>query len=230
MTDRGNHAADNTADDDAPPPKPAWKSPGAIVVFLLVAVAGLAADLVSKHVVFQSLLGEPEVRRRVALVRSKLPADTPPDVVLRYVRAQRRLIPGIKLTLSTNPGVVFGFKPHESAGTRKFIVTTATILCLVLVLIFFSHSPRNAWASHIALALILAGALGNLYDRTIAKVYLPGMPDQPITGQVRDFVDASELHYRYIFNIADVWLVAGVALLMLHWIIARRREQAANAD
>lgn len=223
MTDRGESP---TAGDAAPSPTPAWKSPVAIAVFLAIAAAGLAADLVSKHAVFHSLLSTPRAAASVAMVRSSLPPETPADEVLRYARIQRRLMPGIKLTLSTNPGVVFGFKPHESPGTRKLIVAAATLLCMVLVLVFFGHSPRNAWLSHIALALILAGALGNLYDRTLAKVYLPGMPDRPITGQVRDFIDASELYYKYIFNIADVWLVVGVALLMLHWILTRRQENA----
>lgn len=227
MSDRGTQASDGDAAPRAQ--KPAWKSPLPIAVFLAIAILGLVADLWSKQAVFDSLLSGQDVIQRVEYVQRALPADTPPDEVLRYVRAQRRLMPGVKLTLSTNPGVVFGIKPHESAPARKLIVTLATALCMILVLVFFGHSQRNAWLSHVGLAMILAGALGNLYDRTIAKVYLPGMPDRPITGQVRDFVDASELYYKYIFNIADVWLVVGVALLMLHWFLNRKEDSAPTA-
>ncbi|MFP4139945.1 MAG: signal peptidase II [Planctomycetota bacterium] len=227
MRTRGTEASDGKSVPHAQ--KPAWRSPLPIAVFLAIAILGLVADLWSKHVVFDSLLSAPRVAQRVEQVRRAVPPDTPPDEVLRYVRAQRRLMPGVKLTLSTNPGVVFGFKPHESAPTRKLIVTLATGLCMVLVLVFFGQSHRNAWLSHVGLALILAGALGNLYDRTVAKVYLPGMPGRPITGQVRDFVDASELYYKYIFNIADVWLVVGVGLLMLHWFLNRKENSAQAA-
>ena len=75
------------------------------------------------------------------------------------------------------------------------------------------------------MALILAGALGNLYDRLLSRVALPGFP--PIEREVRDFIDCSRIplpfgfRYKWIFNVADVWLVLGVIVLMLYWLIVR---------
>jgi signal peptidase II len=57
----------------------------------------------------------------------------------------------------------------------------------------------------VALGLITAGALGNLYDRATH-------------GQVRDFILMLEHYWPYIFNIADVLLCIGVPLLMICWI------------
>ena len=88
-----------------------------------------------------------------------------------------------------------------------------------------AFSPARARSMHVALALILAGAVGNLYDRLFGVVSIPGF--EPIKYQVRDFVDCSGLHYPWIFNAADAYLVAGVAVIILHMIAAPRRQSKA---
>ena len=93
---------------------------------------------------------------------------------------------------------------------------------------FFATSAAGARWIHAALAMILSGAVGNFYDRMISRVSIPGVAE-PITRQVRDFLDFSQLrvlglNYPYIFNVADVFLVVGVAMLMLHWWAAALRE------
>jgi len=62
---------------------------------------------------------------------------------------------------SLNPGALFGL---GHGMTAVFIV--ASVLALVFVLYLFAHTPRTRWSLHVALGMILAGALGNLYDRT----------------------------------------------------------------
>ncbi len=61
---------------------------------------------------------------------------------------------------SLNDGAVFG---TFTGYTQLFVA--ASILALGFVLYLFGHSVRGQRALHIALGLILAGALGNLYDR-----------------------------------------------------------------
>ena len=204
----------------------AFRCPLAVALFVLVAAATLAADLWSKHAVFRSLLDAPGVAEQV---RQFTAAGQPPpaDQVLRSLRLYRPVFPGFRLTLSTNPGVVFGLPMPPWA------VAVATVFTLGMVGCFFATSPAAARWVHVALALILAGAVGNFYDRMLAAVRLPGL-DEPITGQVRDFLDFSQisvfgLNYPYIFNIADMLLVIGVAMLMLHWWFAGRRERKAAA-
>jgi lipoprotein signal peptidase len=70
----------------------------------------------------------------------------------------------IEFRRSLNTGAVFG----SFAGyTSVFIV--ASLFALGFVLYMFARSARMQAALHIALALILAGAVGNLYDRTFLK-------------------------------------------------------------
>jgi lipoprotein signal peptidase len=73
----------------------------------------------------------------------------------------RPIIPGVlDFRRSLNDGAVFG---SFTGYTQLFIV--ASLFALGFVLYLFAHSGRGHRAMHIALGLILAGALGNLYDR-----------------------------------------------------------------
>jgi len=76
----------------------------------------------------------------------------------------------------------------------------AGIAAIVVVIYSLRHDPRNSMLQ-VALAMILAGALGNLYDRILY-------------GYVIDFL---ELHVRGYywpsFNIADTSISIGVILL-----------------
>ena len=182
-------------------------------MFLVVTAAGLTADLASKHRVFERFLSGPEVRDHVRRLQAAAEAneeELPPELVLRSIVENtdgRRLMPGIRLTPSANPGVVFGLM------LPRWFVAAATVVTMAMVCVFFATSPKNAWALHLGLAFILGGALGNLYDRLFSAVVLPENAGV-IRHHVRDFVDCAELHYPWVFNVADVLLVLGVGLLL----------------
>lgn len=77
----------------------------------------------------------------------------------------RTIIPGlIEFRCSLNDGAVFG---SFTGQTGLFIV--ASVFALAFVFYLFAHSGRNQRSLHIALALILSGAFGNLYDRAFIK-------------------------------------------------------------
>jgi len=64
----------------------------------------------------------------------------------------------------------------------------------------------------VALALILGGAIGNLYDR----VYL---------SYVVDFLEVHIVHYHWPdFNVADSAIVVGACLLLLEMLRPQRAE------
>lgn len=184
----------------------AARSAKAWILFALVFAAGLALDLWSKSAVFGWLLDE------------------------QPQSASREIIPGVlRFTLSTNPGIVFGLR------LAPIMVIAASVLAVAVVVYFFATSPRGSTALHVALGMILAGALGNLHDRLFSDVDLPGR--EAAHRQVRDFIDFGQVHYPWIFNIADVLLVVGVGLLVLSSYIywqkqvreeTRRHKQAAR--
>lgn len=142
------------------------------------------------------------------------------DWIVHTDSGSHAIIPGVmNFTLSTNPGIVFGLV------LPPVLVIIASILAIGAVLFMFVTNPTKARAAQIALGLILAGALGNLYDRLFSYVQLPG---QPLAQRhVRDFIDFSDMYYPWIFNVADVLLVVGLGILIIAWTVHARREEAA---
>jgi len=193
----------------------AWKSPAAVTLFLMITLGALFGDLWSKHEVFERLLTAPRtptIEHRITEARARLVHNGVEENsanILRVMKLTHEYPLGIRLTLSTNPGVVFGLP------MPRWLVVVTTIVTVIALSAFFAFSPAGHRWLHIGKALILAGALGNLYDRMATTVYLPGL--EPISQQVRDFLDFSAWGYPWIFNVADVWLVVGVAMVMLYW-------------
>ncbi len=114
----------------------------------------------------------------------------------------------IDITYTQNPGAAFsmfaGYAPWFRAAFL-FSMSAAAIVVLVVLLV---RSDRISVTS-IAFALILAGAAGNLIDRSIR-------------GEVIDFI---RLHYydlSYpIFNVADSAISIGVTLIVLATLFGR---------
>lgn len=221
----GQSATDRKQPAETAAKFPAARKPLAVVLFVLVAGLGLAADLVTKGLAFDTLLSEPQAQRRLEQVRATQP-NASNDDVLRLARIERYAGWGLTIHLSTNPGIAFGM------SMNRLLVGLFTVVTIGLIAYFFATSPARAWSVHVGLGLTLAGAVGNLVDRFLGVVALPGVGD--IRYQVRDFIDfssvevellGSKLNYPFIFNVADILLVVGPALLVLHWIVSARRAK-----
>ena len=202
----------------------AFRSRRALTAFLLITAAGLAADLASKHLTFSRLLsGAEDLPQTVHAVRETLARhyQREPDSkeILHHLNLHREVGAGVRLTLSTNPGVVFGLR------LPRVVVLAATVFISAFVCLVFATSSARQRFTHAALGSILAGAVGNAYDRLFSAVALPGV--EPIRHQVRDFLDFSAWGYPWIFNVADVLLVVGVAMMVLQSL---RHRRPADAD
>jgi signal peptidase II len=105
-------------------------------------------------------------------------------------------------TLLHNTGAAFSFLSDAGGWQRWFFTLVAIVISLVLV-VWLSRLKKSESHEALALALVLGGALGNLYDR----VQL---------GYVVDFI---VLHYQQYywpaFNIADSAICIGAGLLLL---------------
>lgn len=203
----------------------AYRNGWAVGLFLVLAILAAGADLWTKHLAFERLLDNPSIEERVKSVFGGTPpADTTPQTthqVLRHLHITHNVCFGLSFTLSTNPGVVFGVN-----WLPMWTVNLITIFMIVLVTVFFATSERRHYWLHVALALILGGAVGNLYDRLASSVSLPNLP--PIRYHVRDFIDCSDLAYRWIFNVADAWLVIGVGMILVYWLWTGRKTRPAG--
>lgn len=214
-------AEDRTRTQSQPRPRNwACKSPLAVFVFLAVAAAGAGADLASKQAAFDSMLSDPHLADRVREIQRRDAYSLTAEQVLRRLDLRREALPGLSLTVSTNPGVVFG------TAMPRHISVPATVATMALVAAFFAFSDRRARAMQLAMALIMGGAIGNLYDRAWGQVFIPGV-DEPIRYQVRDFLQFNTDLYPFVFNIADVLLVVGVMIPIVAWVVHSLRARLA---
>lgn len=127
------------------------------------------------------------------------------DEYLSYGRAVE-LLPVFDLTLAYNTGAAFSFLADAGGWQRWFFAILASIVSVVLVIWIKRLKPQETWLA-LALALILGGAVGNLYDRVVL-------------GYVIDFISLHyQQHYFPAFNVADSAISVGAAILILDTFI-----------
>ena len=120
----------------------------------------------------------------------------------------RVIIPGIfRITHVLNSGAAFSiFADSVSPNAVRYGLIAFSVVAVGIVLGMLWRTGRYLNASTIALALILGGAIGNLYDR--ARLYF-----------VVDFLEVTIVHYHWPdFNVADSCIVIGACLLLLEII------------
>ncbi len=104
------------------------------------------------------------------------------------------------LVLAHNPGAAFSFLA-EASGWQRWFFTIVTVAISIAILVMLSRQRNAPWIST-AFALILGGALGNLYDRITL-------------GYVVDFVQVHGAGYYFpAFNVADSAISVGVVMLI----------------
>jgi len=145
-----------------------------------VAMVGLIADLLTKRWAMTHLIDETGREKPMAIIENYF-----------------------YFILGQNAG-----GPWSIAEGKTGFLIGGSLMALVFLLWIFSTSHYKHWVCHIALGMLLAGALGNLYDRIFND------------GKVVDFISV-DLHVRFAnpwptFNIADVLLTVGVGILMIH--------------
>jgi signal peptidase II len=105
------------------------------------------------------------------------------------------------ITYVQNTGVAFGFLDSLSSSFKVVLLCLVAAVAAVAVIVFSLRSSPYNRLLQVSLGLILAGALGNLFDRWRY-------------GYVIDFLEFhARNHYWPSFNIADTAVSIGVILL-----------------
>lgn len=112
------------------------------------------------------------------------------------------------LVLTFNTGAAFSMLSGGAGWQRWFLATVALAAAALIVFLLRRHAADPLFC--LALALILGGALGNLWDRLSL-------------GHVVDFLDFHAAGWHWpAFNLADSAITCGAALLV--WDSFRRRR------
>jgi len=118
-----------------------------------------------------------------------------------YPGEMREVLSGVlRLRPWTQTGMAWGL----FAGYNLILTIVSAVAIITVVAIFFLYAQRLDGPTTFALALITGGASGNLSDRLFV-------------GQVRDFLDFYLIHWP-IFNIADVLICAGAAVMIFRML------------
>jgi signal peptidase II len=120
-----------------------------------------------------------------------------------------RVLPFLTITHVRNSGIAFGIFPG-----RLGVVSLLTAIAVVWMLVHFARSGSRHVLFPVALGLLVGGSVSNLADRVR-------------DGHVTDFIHIS--HWP-TFNLADSFIVTGVALLAIGLIRIEHRQHAAAAD
>ena len=193
------------------------------VCFLLVATAGVAWDLHTKQLVFSDL-GYPGGVQH-ALVNGQHQLFVPQPGREGESRFYLNGWTTFRLFTSFNPGALWGIGQRHT-----WLFASLSVVAVVGVVYWlFGRGAANSWWLTVSLSLILAGTLGNLYDR----LGLHGCTDAnggPIRA-VRDFLLFTFGGFHWpVFNFADSFLVTGAIMLVLQSLAASSRESAPAAE
>ena len=120
------------------------------------------------------------------------------------------VLPGFfRLTHVQNSGAAFGLFAESSSEWKVGILILFSILALAVVSALLWKNSHSMTTTGVGLALILGGAVGNLWDRLLS-------------GHVVDFFDFYLGSYHWpAFNVADSAIVIGALLLVAEILFAR---------
>ena len=159
-----------------------------IIVDALIVAVLLTADLLTKY-----------------FAASYLPANGGSYEAIKNVLTFR---------YSENSGAAFGMFENSRVFLSVFVgvVLAALIAYLVYNVVKKKYKEKGGMLLHVALAMVLAGGLGNLVDRIAF-------------GYVRDFIEYTIVYTLFkrdfaICNLADVYLTIGVILVVIYLIYA----------
>jgi signal peptidase II len=156
--------------------------------YLLISVAALVLDRVTKW----------QVQRKIELHDSI------------------SIIPGFfRLIHLENPGAAFGLFSETPTPLKLGLLIALSLVALVPVSLLLWKSSRVFSPTTLGLALILGGAIGNLWDRLLHH-------------RVTDFLLFYYRHYEWpAFNFADSAIVVGALLLVVDLLLNKSPQPKA---
>ena len=120
------------------------------------------------------------------------------------------IFPGLDFTLVHNTGAAFSFL-SDAGGWQRWLFLIISLVASIVLIVWLYRLKASQFFLSTSLALILGGALGNLYDR----IFL---------GYVIDFIDFYYGIYHWpVFNIADASITLGAVFLIFESFLVSKK-------
>ena len=123
----------------------------------------------------------------------------------------RAIAPFFNLVLVFNKGAAFSFLAAAQGWQTLFFATIAVVASIIISLLIVRNQDKSVFC--LGLALILGGALGNLYDRLVY-------------GKVVDFLDFHAVGWHWpAFNVADSAITVGAGILIVESFMHKKSNE-----
>ncbi|MFG0291848.1 MAG: signal peptidase II [Phycisphaerales bacterium JB050] len=204
-------------DTPSAPPRLAGSSRKAWIILALTVLLATVADLGSKSWAFENIADVPVVLDRAQILERQangvdLNDPNPAEVLVPLHEPVVVVAHVLEFKLILNAGAVFG----SGQGKRWFFVGFTVVALAFAVFLFARWCREKEYLSQIALGLVIAGGLGNLYDRIMYACVrdflhpLPGV-EWPFGWEILGRTEV----WPYVSNVADAFLLIGIAVLMI---------------
>ncbi len=122
------------------------------------------------------------------------------------------VLPFFNLLYIHNPGAAFSFLSNQSGWQRWLFTVIALVVVVFLIVWMARQSAKEKW-NNIAYALIIGGAVGNMFDRMVH-------------GFVVDYLDFFWGNYHWpAFNLADSAICIGAAMIILEGLFSKKKPE-----
>ena len=120
-------------------------------------------------------------------------------------------LPGpIDLSMVWNRGMSYGLFQSEGLGRWLLVVV---MLVIAVGFLYWLVRFADHWLLKLSLAMVVGGAFGTVIDRIRF-------------GAVVDFINAGDLYFPWVFNVADAAISVGAVLLFVDQFLLSGRKQA----
>lgn len=134
------------------------------------------------------------------------------------------------LIYAKNPGAAWGLMATYEHRLLVFLVVS--VLAFVVIGLYYrTLTERDHWLAA-ALALILSGAVGNFIDR-VRFGFVTDFLDFYVgwDGALKDFISSHSRTVHYpTFNVADITIVVGVGIFLIHVLVIETFRRPADAE
>ena len=150
----------------------------------VITIAGFAIDFVTKH-----------------LAHTKLNEAVPVSVIGDY----------LQFCLVYNKGVLFGINPANwiPGAPVNLLFLIFIPIAIGFLLLYYRSLKKDEVLMHYGLALVLPGAVGNLFDRVVR-------PGNGVVDFIRMGIPPDT--YWFIYNVADIYITVGVGIMLVSFL------------
>lgn len=101
-------------------------------------------------------------------------------------------------------------------GNQTLLLILVSVICLILIKEYIKREKEFTKLSIVSLGMIIGGTLGNLFDRVLYKAVI-------------DYLAFDFFKYSFpVFNIADIAITVGAALLLLSFILEQKSKKVVD--